>query len=282
VKSALLVEPLELHQWIADDRCTVFDCRFDLKNTEAGRNAWLAGHIPGAVYAHLDDDLAGPVTTTSGRHPLPATDAFADFLARSGWRPGRIAVAYDGGGGMVAARLWWLMRYFSLDCGLLNGGLAAWTAAALPLETGAPEPAPAPPPVLAPNRGLVMRTGEVEAALAADQICLLDARAAGRFRGESEPLDSVAGHVPGARNFPCDQALEGNRLKSAGDLRRAYTGFAGKKADRPVVHMCGSGVTACLNLFAMEQAGFTNNRLYVGSWSEWIRDPDRPVAVGDE
>ena len=280
MKITALVEPGVVQEWVARDRCVLFDCRFNLNDTDAGRSAWLEGHIPGAVYAHLDDDLSGPVTPGSGRHPLPAPDDFAAFLGRSGWRPGKYAVAYDGAGGMIAARLWWLMKYFGLKGGrLLNGGLAAWRAAGLPLEDGAAEIIPCDPPKVQPRPELVMETQDIERALQNHEISLLDARAGVRFRGEAEPLDTVAGHVPGALNFPCDDNLAEGRLKQTPELREAYQSVLDE--GMPVVHMCGSGVTACLNLLAMEEAGFTENRLYVGSWSEWIRDPKRPVALGD-
>lgn len=268
---------------MSEDRCVVFDCRFNLLATGVGRQAWQAGHIPGARYAHLDEDLAGPVTTTSGRHPLPAANDFAAFLARSGWRPGRHVVAYDAAGGQIAARLWWLMRYFGHDeAALLDGGLAAWTGAGLPLEEGSPAFEACAPVELVPRDGMVVAAGELLPALALGKITLLDARSGERFRGEAEPLDSVAGHVPGARNAPCDANLRDGRLKPAAELKSMYAPFASESGGRTVVHMCGSGVTACFNLFAMERAGFHDSRLYAGSWSEWIRDPERPVAVGQE
>jgi thiosulfate/3-mercaptopyruvate sulfurtransferase len=264
-------------------RCVVFDCRFDLQHPGAGRNSWLAGHIPGAVHAHLDEDLSGPVTATSGRHPLPSAEGFAAFLGRSGWEPGKLAVAYDSGSGAIAARLWWLMKYFGLgDNALLDGGMAAWVARALPVEAGEIRPAPSAAPQLFPDRACVADTAEVAGGVGAGAFCLLDARSAERFRGDHEPLDAVAGHIPGARCHPFELNLADGRLRPAAELRKAFLPYTGKGGTGRVVHMCGSGVTACLNLFAMEYAGLTGNQLYVGSWSEWIRDPERPVALGDD
>lgn len=280
----LLIEPIELQELIQSDACLVFDCRFDLQHTEAGRNSWLASHIPGAVYAHLDDDLASPVTQMTGRHPLPSPAAFADFLGRSGWVPGKRVVAYDGGPGFIASRLWWLLRYFGLAGGsVLNGGFAAWIDAALPLEPGETAVKRSPAPVLEPRADCVMGAAEIDVALQQADIVLLDARNGARFRGEMEPLDSAAGHIPGARNHPCDLNIGPNkRFREVKELRAALGRFAGDDELKPVVHMCGSGVTACHNLLAMELAGFTHNKLYVGSWSEWICDPDRPIATGDD
>lgn len=276
----MLVQPAELAEWIEAGRCVVFDCRFSLQDTEAGREAWLDSHVPGAVYAHLDDDLSSPTRPDTGRHPLPDAASFAAFLARSGWSPGKIAVVYDGGGGIIATRLWWLLKYHGIDdCALLDGGLAAWRAAALPLDEGASPVAATSPVKLTPRPEMVISTAELERALPAGELSLLDARAEARFRGEMEPLDPVAGHIPGAFCLPCEGNLENNRLRPEDQLRDRFSPICGYPGDRPVVHMCGSGVTACLNLFAMERAGYHDNRLYVGSWSEWIRDPNRPIAT---
>jgi len=283
MSSARLLQARELHERIRAGECVVFDCRFDLQHTQAGRNSWLAGHVPGAAYAHLDDDLSGPVTPVSGRHPLPWAEDFAAFLARSGWRPGLLAVAYDASGGMLAARLWWLMGYFGAGpCALLDGGLSAWLAESLPIEAGEVEHEPQALERLVVQPEMAVSVEELQAGLDADQFCLLDARSAERFRGEVEPLDTVAGHVPGSLNHPCESNLgPDKRLLPADELRRRFKAFAGRDGQRPVVHLCGSGVTACFNAFAMEHAGFTRNQVYVGSWSEWIRDPGRPVATGE-
>lgn len=268
---------------LRDDPPVLFDCRFDLLEPGAGRAAWRAGHVPGAVHADLDRDLAGPVTATSGRHPLPAADAFARFLAGAGWSPGRDIVAYDAQGGAFAARLWWLMRYFGHDCvRLLDGGWPAWLASGLPVAEGETDPVPATPVTLAPDAAQVLDAGQVVAGLEAGTLVLLDARDAERYAGRTETIDPVAGHVPGARNRPFARSLSSDgRFAEAGDLRADFEARLEGAAPGDVVHMCGSGVTACHNLFAMERAGLPGSRLYPGSWSEWIRDPSRPVASGD-
>ncbi len=280
----LLVGAAELAAMIEADECIVFDCRYDLQHPDAGRNSWLAAHIPGAAYAHLDKDLSGPVTSRSGRHPLPRERSFAAFLSRSGWREGRMTVAYDAHGGAYAARLWWLMRYFGLGrAALLDGGIGAWMAAALPMESGEVGQRRSSAPVLTPRPELVAAADDVSAGLAGGTLELIDARDAHRFEGQSEPIDTVAGHIPGAVNHPYARNLTDDRYfrapaKLAADFRKVTRGTAGEA----IVHMCGSGVTACQNIFAMELAGISGTRLYAGSWSEWIRDPARPVALGPD
>jgi len=221
------------------------------------------------------------VSGSSGRHPLPNTRSFASFLARAGWAPGRRIVAYDAQGGAVAARLWWLMRYYGHDCvSLLDGGITAWQAAQLPLETGSVEPQRQPLTAMRANTGMQLDAAAVAAGLAAGSIVLIDARDAERFEGRIEPLDTVAGHVPGARNRPYARNLADGRFRMATELRGAFEQVIAGHEPAQVVHMCGSGVTACHNLLAMERAGLAGSRLYPGSWSEWIRDPRRPVDTG--
>ncbi len=273
-----LVSVDELEQLIDDGGTVVFDCRFDLMHPQQGRNSWLAAHIPGAVYAHMDDNLSGRITSTSGRHPLPNTRSFASFLARAGWEPGMNVVAYDAHGGAYAARMWWLMKYYGHPAAILSGGIGAWMSTSRPLESGEVNPERKPLPSLRCDPGQTLSTAEVRTGLADGSIVLLDARDADRFLGQNETIDPVAGHVPGARNRPFKDSLDlEGRFKAQAALR---SGFAqatrGFDPDR-VVHMCGSGVTACHNLFAMELAGLEGSRLYPGSWSEWIRDPRRPV-----
>lgn len=279
----LLIDVHELAALLEEGHTQVFDCRFSLLDPGKGRSDWLAGHIPGAAYAHLDHDLAGPVTPETGRHPLPVRGAFSDFLARSGWRPGLSFVAYDAQGGAFAARLWWLMRYFGHDCvTLLDGGWPAWVAAGLPVAVGEEEPIFRPPAELNPDSSQVLDAAEVAAGLERGDVRLLDARDAERFAGRTETIDPVAGHIPGAGNHPYGGNLDGEgRFLAVEALHDAFTADLGPYGPDATVHMCGSGVTACHNLFAMEQAGLAGSRLYVGSWSEWIRDPARPVATGD-
>lgn len=278
----ILYTPEELHEAQQRAPCFTLDCRFNLADAAAGCRAYQEGHIPGAVYAHLDDDLSSPVTATSGRHPLPEPAAFAAFLARCGWRPGMLLVAYDDGGGAIAARAWWLMKYFGHDCAaLLDGGLAAWRAAGFSLESGVAEAGQEPVTELVADADMVLSTAEVADALKSGSILLADARAPERFRGQVEPIDTVAGHVPGARNYPNAKVLtKAGRLRPAGEIRQSLQELLETRPPGELAHMCGSGVTACLNLFAAELAGLQGGRLYAGSWSEWIRDRSRPVATG--
>lgn len=283
-RDTMLITADALADLLGCNACLVFDCRFDLKDPAAGHASWLAAHIPGAVYAHLDHDLAGPVTAASGRHPLPDAGAFAKFLAQSGWQPGWPVVAYDASGGAIAARLWWLMKYFGLQqVMLLDGGYDAWLAAGLPVASGAESTTPQPVTRLTAQEDMVWNHEAVAAALQRREIVLLDARAGDRFAGQNETIDPVAGHVPGAVNRPFGQNLAADqRFRPADHLCAAFLKLSDNQGAAHVVHMCGSGVTACHNLFAMELAGIKGSRLYAGSWSEWIRDPARPVAVGSD
>lgn len=279
MQKEILVSAERLRELVARDLCTVFDCRFDLADPGAGRKAWLAGHIPGARYAHLDNDLSSPIEAHTGRHPLPDTEAFAMFLAENGWYPGKLLVAYDEGPNAIAARLWWLMRYHGQPAALLNGGLAAWKAAGFELEQGDVPVVPAERTSLENDPAQVISTGDVLAGL--DGLAILDARASERFSGEVENLDTRAGHIPGAINRPFGSNLLMNgRFRGKDELRSEFSELLAGKAPETVAHSCGSGVTACHNLFAMELAGLHGTRLYAGSWSEWIRDSDRPVATG--
>jgi len=274
----MLLSATQLNDGLAAGDCIVVDCRFDLADTGRGRAEWLAGHIPGARYAHLDDDLSSPVRADTGRHPLPETAAFAGYLSSIGWRPDRLLVAYDEGANAIAARLWWLMRYHSLPATLLDGGLAAWRAAGLSLETGEPAVEPSPVPALQVDVGQVVTTPQLAEQL--PSLTVLDARTSERFTGADEPLDARAGHIPGALNRPFGHNLHLNgRFKDPDDLRDEFEILL-EDYSEPVVHSCGSGVTACHNLFAMELAGLAGSRLYPGSWSEWIRDSARPIATG--
>jgi len=281
----ILLSAQELHELQTSGECVIVDCRFDLKNTEAGRELYLASHIPGAVYAHLDNDLSGPVTSSSGRHPLPGAIEFEMFLARSAWHPGKILIAYDDIGGAIAARLWWLMKYFGHDsAALLDGGIPAWKAAGFEVASGqvqskksqtadhefrSPEP----------RIDLVVSTTEVIERLERKEIVLADARAYERFAGEIEPIDPVAGHIPGSKNFPFNQNLNTDgTFKPVADIRRDWQSLCEGHEPEQLVHMCGSGVTACQNLFSADLAGLKGSKLYVGSWSEWIKDPSRSVG----
>lgn len=257
----------------------VLDCGFDLADPAAGERAFAEGHIPGAVYAHLDRDLSGPKAPGKGRHPLPERAAFAATAGRLGIAPGMQVVCYDAQGGPYAARAWWLLRWLGHPAvAVLDGGAAAWRAAG-----GAWTPAPA---ALAAQPAYPAKdTAEMPTVSAADlqarlgRVRLFDARAGERFRGEVEPLDPVAGHIPGATlRFFKDNLQPDGRFKPAAQLKAEFDALGG--ADPAVVHQCGSGVTACHNLLAMAHAGYGDTTLYPGSWSEWCSDPARPVARG--
>lgn len=255
----------------------LLDCGFDLADTAAGERAYAAGHLPGAQYAHLDRDLSGSKTGSNGRHPLPQRAALAAAMARWGITPGVQVVAHDDQGGVYASRAWWLLRWMGHDAvAVLDGGRAAWLAVGGALDTAVPA-TPAAPPY--PERAPGMTT--VDTATLLGQLgrrALLDARAPERFRGEVEPLDPVAGHIPGAtcRFFKSNLGPDG-RFKPREQLRAEFEAL-GASAD--AVHQCGSGVTACHNLLAMAHAGLPPGALYPGSWSEWCSDPARPVAIG--
>jgi thiosulfate/3-mercaptopyruvate sulfurtransferase len=280
--AALIARPVGAATAVAT--LAIIDCRHDLARPDWGAEAYAAGHVPDASFAHLDRDLSDPVTPSSGRHPLPRAERFAATLGRWGIDASVQVIAYDQGSGAIAARLWWLLRHHGhLRVAVLNGGFAAWQAAGLPTtsEPGRPvarrfEGAPQREAVASAQeivRGL--ERGELERG----DVLLVDARAADRFAGRNETLDPVAGHVPGARNHPFTRNLDADgRFLSAEELARRWHETLGGTSPARVVSMCGSGVTACHNLLALEIAGLTGARLYAGSWSEWIRDPARPVA----
>jgi thiosulfate/3-mercaptopyruvate sulfurtransferase len=260
----------------------IVDCRFALADPGQGEREFLEAHIPGAVYASLDRDLADLSKQGLGRHPLPEPEAFAQTLARWGWRLGMRVVAYDdAGGALAAARLWWMLDAAGIAASVLDGGWRAWREAGLPTASGEAAPLPSAPVEFRFDPRRVVSYEELGRLRQGAATLLLDARAAPRFRGESEPIDRVGGHVPGARNRPFSQNLgPDGRFKPAAALREEWNGALGGRAPRDVVHMCGSGVTACHNLLAMEAAGLHGSRLFAPSWSGWVSDPARPVAKG--
>lgn len=267
----------------AIDRCTVIDTRHDLMNPAAGPDAYAAGHIPGAVFLHQDHDLAGEKTGRNGRHPLPDRETLAARLRAAGLEPGRQLVAYDGNGGMFAVRVWWLARWLGhREVAVLDGGVDAWSRAGFPLSRETP--APRDGRFVAAEASVAsVDTGAVLANLASRERLVVDARAPERYRGEVEPLDPVAGHIPGAVNRPFQQNLRPDgRFKPAPVLRQEFEALLGGRAPETLIHHCGSGVTACHNLLALELAGLPGGALYPGSWSEWCADPQRPVARGSE
>ncbi len=258
----------------------LLDCSFDLVDTAAGQRAFAQRHLPGAAYAHLDRDLAGPKTGRNGRHPLPARADWAATLGRLGVTPGRHVVAYDAQGGMYAARAWWMLLWAGHRAvSVLDGGLQAWIDAGGEIEGGEATPSTDVEKRYPMSDSLVRMVDADTLLSALGRVALLDARAGERFRGEVEPLDARAGHIPGARSRFFKENLDASgHFRPAAELRTAFAAFGAAPAD--VVHQCGSGVTACHNLLAMEIAGLAGSALYPGSWSEWSSDPARPVAVG--
>lgn len=267
--------------WSRERQLALIDCRFDLGDSTAGERAYAAGHLPGAVYAHLERDLSGPVGASTGRHPLPDPAALARRCGQWGVGANVQVIAYDDGNGAFAARLWWLLRWLGHDAvAVLDGGLRAWLAAGGSLTTHVTAPAP---------RAFVTRRDDsrwvdadtVTAELAADRCVLVDARALERYAGEVEPIDPVAGHVPGAVPAPFTVNLgPDGRFLAPDPLASRWRALLAGRPPRALIAMCGSGVTACHDLLALEIAGLPGARLYAGSWSEWIRDPSRPVARG--
>lgn len=274
VSTETLARHLDDPAWIA------FDCRHDLLDPAAGERAYAAGHIPGAIHLHLERDLSGAKTGCNGRHPLPDPEAFAERLGRLGVGEGMQVVAYDGGPGPFAARLWWMLRWMGHEAvAVLDGGYARWVAEGRPTST---ESRARPPARFVRRPGAApVDAAYVEAHLGDPAVRLLDARSPERFRGENETLDPVAGHIPGAVNrYFMENLGPDGRFKPAAELRQAFSSLLRGADPGAVVHQCGSGVTACHNLLAMEVAGLAGSRLYPGSWSEWCADPARPVARG--
>ena len=275
----MLINTENLTKHLRDPAWVIFDCRHDLFDPAKGERHYREGHIPGAHFANIDADLSGDKTGKNGRHPLPSPAAFTAFLARHGVSNLSTIVAYDDVGGQFASRLWWLARWIGLaNVLLLDGGIPKWIADGLALSTDVPAPAPA------------ALCGEAEACMtwsAADvlahindkNIALIDARAAERYRGETEPIDPVAGHIPNALNRFYKANLHADlTFRAADDIKRDFDVLTNHKRAEHAVHYCGSGVTACANVFAMEYAGLTGSKLFAGSWSEWVADPTRPVV----
>jgi thiosulfate/3-mercaptopyruvate sulfurtransferase len=281
-----LVEPAELAAHLKDPDWAILDCRFELARPEFGPRAFAAGHLPGAQYADLDRDLSGVRSAMSGRHPLPAPAALAATLGGWGIDARVQVVAYDQASVAYAARLWWLLRWLGHEqVAVLDGGLPAWQRAGLPLATAGGARAPrlfvAAPGAEALVSSAALARSVAAGALTRGELLLVDARSAERFAGQNETLDPVAGHIPGARNepFSANHQADG-RFRPAAELQRHWAEALRGRPAAALIAMCGSGVTACDNLLALEVAGLSGARLYAGSWSEWIRDPARPVARG--
>jgi thiosulfate/3-mercaptopyruvate sulfurtransferase len=303
-----LITPRQLAARLGDAELAIIDCRFDLARPQWGREAYASGRIPRARYAHLDQDLSGRLSASTGRHPLPPVEELAARLSRWGIDAQVQVVAYDQSSGAYAARLWWLLRWLGHSkVSVLDGGLAAWEAEGLPLDktplpdvqtadaqTGSRGDAPSPARAGGrarrfdprPDAQMVVETPELEALVRGGQLArgdavLVDARSADRFAGRNETIDPVAGHIPGARNHPfTDNVDAAGRFLDRGTLRERFARTLEGIPPDAAIFMCGSGVTACHDLLAMEVAGLKDARLYAGSWSEWIRDPGRPTATG--
>ena len=276
-----LIEAEALAPLLGDARLRVFDCRFDLARPAYGRAAYAEEHVPGAIFADLNADLSAPATASSGRHPLPAPEEFAARLRAWGVNADSRVVAYDDNNGAYAARLWWMLRWLGHDeVAVLDGGMRRWLQLGLPLSEDVPAPVPGnfiarPRPAMAVSAPAVLEAASDRSAR------ILDARAPERYRGEVEPIDKVAGHVPGARNHPFGMSLDSQgRFLPPQALRDTLAASLDGVAPESAIVYCGSGVTACHVLLALEHAGLAGARLYPGSWSEWSRDRSRPVATG--
>ena len=276
-----LISPVLLRQNLDHPDWIIIDCRFSLANSEAGGYAYRHGHIPHARYAQLNNDLSSAVTGLTGRHPLPDFKLLAKKLAAWGIGNNSQVVVYDDAGGAFAGRFWWLLRCLGHDkVAVLNGGIQHWQKQGYALTTTLPAIKPA---IFMPylNNARWLNAAQVQTGLAKKAICLIDARTPERYRGEQEPIDPVAGHIPGALNRPLQRNLDKQGLfLSADALANQFQLLIGATPPEQVVHYCGSGVTACHNLLAMEHAGLTGAKIYAGSWSEWIRNKNRTVAVG--
>ena len=278
--SGPVLSPEVVLDHLRDPDWVIFDCRFDLKNPDWGFQNYQIGHILGSVYAHLDHDLSGPILPgLTGRHPLPDIDTLAARFSAWGISSHTQVVVYDTAGGAYAARLWWMLRFLGHPAvAVLDGGLQAWQRAGYPMASGVETRTPAsfhPHP----HWQMLVTTPEMEQVHASPDYCLVDARAPERFRGETEPIDPVAGHIPGAVN-----RFHGANLQPSGfflppqELRAQFTALLGDTPAENTIVYCGSGVTSCHHLVAMESAGLPGGRLYLGSWSEWITDRNRKIS----
>lgn len=282
MKFTTLLSTDQLAQHLHDPQWVIIDCRFALTRPESGRQAYAKSHIPGARYAHLNEDLSGPLTPASGRHPLPDPALLARKLGLWGVDQGKQVVVYDDSFGSMAVRLWWLLRWLGHDAvALLDGGFPAWQRQGR--ELGSETPAARASEFHALRDDSLWVDSKAMLAALQQKRLIVDARPEERYAGLIEPLDRVAGHIPGSLNSPFEDNLDmrGNFLK-AEELRAQYAALFDGTPAAEVIHMCGSGVTACHNLLALEVAGMPGGKLYVGSWSEWITDPSRPVWTRGE
>lgn len=276
-----LISTQELAAHIDDPSWVLIDCRFDLADKEWGAEEYEVLHIPGAVYAHLEKDICGPITPTSGRHPLPEPGKFIASMQRLGINNDSQVVVYDATGGGMAGRLWWQLKFYGHNkVALLNGGLPKWLTEGRDTSEGVENNKPGNF-TGKPDSRMMVTTDEVKTMLGSKTIAIIDARSPERFRGEVEPIDTVAGRIPGALNRFYNNNLDSSgQFLPAGTLKTAFESLLGELKPQEAVAYCGSGTTACHNLVAMAYAGLPMPRLYVGSWSEWIRDPKNPVGKG--
>ena len=281
----IIVQPRWLLARMYEPDLVIVDCRFQLGAPEAGRKAYEQDHIPGALYADLETDLSAPVTEHGGRHPLPDSQAFAAFIGKLGIDQDTRVVAYDDQGGAFAARLWWLLRYHGhRRTYILDGGYSKWKELGYSVSY-------AKPPVIVPKTfvpelqpDMLVSMQEVRERLGNSRTLLIDSREPRRYRGEEEPIDRKAGHIPGARNLFWKDSLNGDGLWKSAEEQKERFAAAGldPEGEQEIIVYCGSGVTACPNVLALEQAGYRNVKLYAGSWSDWISYEDNPVAMGEE
>jgi len=277
-----LVSAADLAIHLTDPSWVIVDVRHDLAQADTwGEAEYRRAHVPGARFLHVDRDLSGPKSGTNGRHPLPGPEACAALFGRLGIDAAKQVIAYDQGSGSYAARLWWMLRWLGHDAAaVVDGGFAAWTREARPVTTAVPAIRAAR--FGAPRGGPIVDARAVAASLASRSLFLVDARGRERFRGDVEPLDPVAGHIPNAVNRPyMDNLKADGTWKPVDELRAEFSALVAGRPTAAVVHYCGSGVTACHNLLAMEHAGLGHAQIYPGSWSEWCADPARPIARGD-
>ena len=278
-----LITTAQLAQLIQEHPANLIiaDCRHDLMTPEWGREAFEQGHIPGAIFVSIDDDLSGTKTGSNGRHPLPSVPVAAQNFGKLGISNQSQVVVYDQGSGMFAGRLWWMLRWLGHDnVKVLDGGLAQWKKQGQGLDSGVGKPHPNATFVAHEQAQMLRNAAQTQQTLGDGKHLIIDARAPERFRGEVEPMDAVAGHIPGAINRPFTQNIENGVFKPAQQLRAEFLALLGEKAPEAVIHQCGSGVSAASNLLAMAHAGLAGSPLYAGSWSEWCCDAARPVAIG--
>lgn len=277
-----LIDTATLAKNLDDPEWRVFDVRHDLMNPELGRELYAEGHLSGAMFVPLDTALSGEKTGTNGRHPLPDANDFMATLGVWGVRPGQQVVVYDSSGGTYAGRLWWMLRWMGhYSVAVLDGGFTRWEKESRPLTAEVPHFSPTV--YKGAPRTMHVDAGFVKSNLGKSEVTVIDARASGRYAGMGETIDPVGGHIPGALNRPFTENINKDGTYKAPEvLAKEFAQLLGNRSPKQIVHSCGSGVSACHNILAMEIAGLAGSRLYPGSWSEWCADPKRPVATGAE